>query len=99
MSARIACGLSTAADPHAGAIEAARKVAAELSGVSIDLAVVFASGAHLAAPEATLEGVHDELSPDVLVGCGAGGVVGGGREIEGGTAVAVWAAGFDDGVV
>jgi small ligand-binding sensory domain FIST len=99
MSVRIACGLSTAADPHAGAIEAAAKVAAELSDASIDLAVVFASGAHLAAPEATLEGVHDELSPDVLIGCGAGGVVGAGREIEGGTAVAVWAAGFDDGIV
>jgi small ligand-binding sensory domain FIST len=99
MSARIACGLSIAADPHAGVIEAAAKVAAELPGASIDLAVVFASGAHLAAPEATLEGVHDELSPDVLIGCGAGGVVGTGREIEGGTAVAVWAASFDDGVV
>jgi len=96
---RIACGLSTAADPRTGAIEAAAKVAAELSGASVDLAVVFTSGAHLAAPEATLEGVHDELSPDVLVGCGAGGVVGAGREIEGGTAVAVWAAAFEDGVV
>src|SRR4051812_7747607 len=98
MTVRIACGLSTASDPHAGALEAAATVAAQLDG-GIDLAVVFASGAHLADPERTLEGVHDVLAPDLLVGCGAGGIVGGGREIEGGTAVAVWAASFDDGVV
>jgi small ligand-binding sensory domain FIST len=99
MSVRIASGLSTASDPRAGAVEAAAKVAAELDGHSIDLAVVFACGAHLAAPEATLEGVHDALQPDVLVGCGAGGVVGDGREIEGGTAVSVWAAAFENGIV
>ncbi|MDP2709890.1 MAG: FIST C-terminal domain-containing protein [Solirubrobacteraceae bacterium] len=99
MSVRIACGLSTASDPRTGAVEAAAKVAAELPDASIDLAVVFASGAHLASPEATLEGVHDALAPDVLIGCGAGGVVGDGREIEGGTAIAVWAAAFEHGVV
>lgn len=99
MSVRIACGLSTAADPRTGAIEAAAKVAAELDGLTIDLAVVFASGAHLASPEATLEGVHAALAPDVLIGCGAGGVVGDGREIEGGTAVTVWAAAFENGFV
>ncbi|MDX6678421.1 MAG: hypothetical protein QOE31_2473 [Solirubrobacteraceae bacterium] len=99
MTVRIACGLSTASDPRAGAIEAAAAVAAELHDRSIDLAVLFASGAHLAAPEATIEGVHDVLAPDVLIGCGAGGIVGGGREIEGGTAVTVWAASFEDGSV
>jgi small ligand-binding sensory domain FIST len=99
MTVRIACGLSTAPDPRAGAVEAAATVAAKLHDANVDLAVVFASGAHLAAPEATLEGVHDVLEPDVLIGCGAGGIVGGGREIEGGTAVTVWAASFADGAV
>jgi small ligand-binding sensory domain FIST len=80
-------------------VEAAAEVAEALAGETIDVVVVFASGAHLAAPEATLEGVHDELEPGVLIGCGAGGVVGGGREIEGGTAVTVWAACFDEGTV
>ena len=47
-----------------------------------DLVVVFASGAHLAAPEATLEGVHEALAPAALVGCGAGGVLGARREVE-----------------
>ena len=36
--------------------------------------------------------VHDRLQPRHLVGCGAGGVVGGGREIEEGPAAVVWAA-------
>lgn len=96
---RIACGLSTAADPRAGAVEAAAKVAAELDDAAVDLAVVFASGAHLAAPEATLAGIHEALAPEVLIGCGAGGVVGDGREIENGTAVTVWAAAFENGIV
>ena len=96
---RIACGLSTAADPRAGAVEAAAKVAAELTGATIDLAVVFASGAHLAEPDATLSGVHEALAPEVLIGCGAGGVVGDGREIEDGTAVTVWGAAFGNGSV
>ena len=99
MSVRIACGLSTASDPRVGAVQAAAKVATQLSGRSIDLAVVFACGAHLAAPETTLEGVHDALQPDVLIGCGAGGIVCDGREIERGTAVAVWAAAFENGIV
>ncbi len=54
--------------------------------------LVFCSGGHLAAPEATLEGVHEALAPGTLVGCGAGGVLAAGRELEGGTAVTVWAA-------
>jgi small ligand-binding sensory domain FIST len=99
MTVRIACGLSTASDPRAGAIEAAADAAALMLGASVDLAVVFASGAHLASPAATIEGVHDVLAPDVLVGCGAGGIVGAGREIENGTAVTVWAASFEDGAV
>lgn len=99
MTVRIACGLSTASDPATGAVEAAANVAARMPATDIDLVVVFASGAHLAAPLATIEGVHDVLAPDSLIGCGAGGIVGDGREIEGGTAVTVWAASFGDGAV
>jgi len=74
---------------------AARSAASGLGGAPADLAVVFASGSHLVAPEATLEGVHAVLAPEALVGCGAGGVLGSGREHESGTALAVWAAAFD----
>ena len=97
MSAQGRSGISTAPDPLAGALEAAQHAAEGLGGRPADLALVFASGAHLAAPEATLEGVHGALAPASLVGCGAGGVLGAGRELESGTAVAVWAAALGDG--
>jgi small ligand-binding sensory domain FIST len=80
-----------------GAVEAAIAARSGLDGRRADVAVVFAAGAHLAAPEATLEGVHEALSPGQLVGCGAGGVLGAGREVEGGTCVAVWAAALGAG--
>jgi small ligand-binding sensory domain FIST len=97
VSVRIGCGLSTGPDPRLAAIDAGQQAHAALAGARADVVCVFASGTHLAAPEATLEGVHEALAPPVLVGCGAGGVVADGREIERGTAVAVWAAALGDG--
>ena len=58
---------------------------------------MFASGNHLAAPEAVLEAVHEALEPARLSGCAAGGVIGARREVEHGTAVSVWAAHLGDG--
>ena len=95
MSVRIGVGISTQLDPLAGASEAASDAAEALDGEPVDLALVFASGGHLAAPEVLLEAVHTTLAPQVLVGCGASGVLGAGRELESGTAVAVWAAAFE----
>jgi small ligand-binding sensory domain FIST len=97
MGVRIGCGLSTESDAREGAGEAAHAALRALDGADVDLAVVFASGTHLAAPEATLEAAHDALSPRALIGCGAGGVLGAAHEIEDGTAVAVWAAHLDGG--
>ena len=57
MGVRIGSGLSTEADARFGAAEAAAAARDALGGRACDIAVVFASGAHLAAPEATLEGV------------------------------------------
>jgi small ligand-binding sensory domain FIST len=94
---RVGTGLSDERDSPAGAAEAARAAAQGLDGAEADLALVFASGAHLADPEAMLAAVQAELAPAALVGCGAGGVLGGGRELEGGTGVAVWAAVLDGG--
>ena len=96
MTVRIGAGVSTGHDPRAAGVEAAGIAGAGLHGEPADLALVFASGANLAAPEATLEGVHSELAPRALLGCGAGGVLGAGRELESGTGVAVWAASFGD---
>jgi small ligand-binding sensory domain FIST len=97
MGVRIGTGISTHEDARVGAIEAAQAAGAALDGSHADLTVVFASGGHLAAPEATLEGIHESLRPSSLVGCGAGGVLGCGAEHEEGTAVAVWAASLGEG--
>jgi small ligand-binding sensory domain FIST len=98
MGVRIGTGISLHGDARVGAIEAAQEARAALDGAPADLAIVFAAGAHLAAPEATLEGVHEALRPPALIGCGAGGVLGAGAEhADGTTAVAVWAATLDDG--
>ncbi len=92
MSVRIGTGLSTVGDAREAALEAAVAARAGLGGQACDLAIVFASGMHLIAPEALLEAVHEALAPEELVGCGAGGVIGPHREIEEGTAVSIWAA-------
>jgi small ligand-binding sensory domain FIST len=97
MPVRIGTGLSTSPDQRAGALEAALTAREGLAGEPCDLAVVFASGTHLAAPEAVLEAVNEALDPGALVGCAAGGVIAARREVEEGTAVSVWAAHLDGG--
>jgi small ligand-binding sensory domain FIST len=97
VSVHIATGLSTTPDARAGALEAASAAARALDGRPCDLAVLFASGAHLAAPETTLAAIHEMLAPATLVGCGAGGVISDAREVEDGTAVSVWAASLGEG--
>jgi small ligand-binding sensory domain FIST len=94
---RVGTGLSDEQDSRVGAGRAARAAAQQLRGAEADLALVFASGAHLADPEEMLAAVHAELAPVALIGCGAGGVLGQGRELEGGTGVAVWAAALEGG--
>ncbi len=98
MPVRIGTGLSTSPDQRAGALEAALTAREGLAGEPCDLAVVFASGTHLAAPEAVLEAVGEALDPGALVGCAAGGVIAARREVEDGTAVSVWAAHLDGGM-
>jgi small ligand-binding sensory domain FIST len=97
MPVLIGAGLSTSPDPRAGALEAAMTAREGLAGARCDLAIVFASGTHLAAPEAVLEAIGEALEPGVLAGCAAGGVIGARREVEDGTALSVWAAHLGDG--
>jgi small ligand-binding sensory domain FIST len=97
MSVRIGTGLSTSPDPWTGAQAAAAMARDRLIGDPCDVCLVFASGAHLAAPEATLEIVADVLAPAQLAGCGAQGVLGDGLEVERGTGVSVWAASLGAG--
>ena len=97
MSIRIGTGVSTEHDPLEAGTAAGQAAAVALGGAPADLALVFASGSHLVVPEAILEGVQASLAPGALVGCGAGGVLGEGRELEQGTGLAVWAAALDGG--
>ncbi len=97
MAVHIGTGLSTARDPLEAGRAVAEQTSEALQGAGADLAFLFLSGAHLAAPEAVVESVQDPLSPGTLLGCGAGGVIGDRRELESGTAVAMWAAAFDGG--
>jgi small ligand-binding sensory domain FIST len=71
--------------------DAAREAERELDA-PCDLCLVFAGAPHLGLGKWLLSAVHEHLEPRHLIGCGAGGVVGAGREIEEGPAAVVWAA-------
>lgn len=77
--------------------EATERAASELVGAPCTLAVVFAGAAHLGHGEEILAAVREGLSPAALIGCGAGGVVGGSRELEEGPAAVVWALSSPNG--
>jgi len=97
VAVQIGVGLSTLSDPLEAGTEAGASAAQSLGNGRPDLALVFLAGRPLAAPEATLEGVREALGPTALVGCGAGGVLARGRELEQGSATAVWAASLAGG--
>jgi small ligand-binding sensory domain FIST len=94
---RIGTGLSQALDAREGALAAAGAARDGLGGAACDIAMVFASGAHLADPDVTLAAVHEVLAPAALAGCGAGGVLATRVEVERGTSVSVWAAALEGG--
>jgi small ligand-binding sensory domain FIST len=91
MSVRVAVGISDDFDAVSAFDEAAVSARDGLEGATCDLCFVFAGAPHLGHGEEILAVAHDRLAPRVLMGCGAGGVVGGGREIEEGTGAVVWA--------
>lgn len=91
MHERIATGLATTEAGAAAYAEAAEAAARRLEGAPVDLVAVFAGAAHLADVDEGLAAVRDRLRPRAVIGCGAQGVVGEGRELESG-GVAVWAA-------
>lgn len=90
MSVTVGVGVSEQPDTELAFTEAAQRAADELGG-KCDLAMVFAGAPHLDRAPDILEAVHVGLAPRALLGCGAGGVVGGGREIEEGPGAVVWA--------
>jgi small ligand-binding sensory domain FIST len=88
---RAAVGVSESFDTVEAAAEAANRAAASLQG-PCDLAVIFASGQHLGMAKWLLSEVHERLEPRALLGCGAGGTLAAGRELEESPGVVVWAA-------
>jgi small ligand-binding sensory domain FIST len=98
MHARVGAGLAYGNQGVDGFAEAAARAALGLGGGPCDLALVFAGAENLDHVEEGLAAVGDRLHPDALVGCGAQGVVGSGRELEEG-GVAVWAASLPEAEV
>ncbi|HUF32551.1 MAG TPA: FIST N-terminal domain-containing protein [Acidimicrobiales bacterium] len=60
-------------------------------GEAPDLALLFVSTAHTGAVDDIAGAVRDLLRPSTLLGCTTATVVGGGREVEQGPAIALWA--------
>jgi len=60
------------------------------------LVLVFPSGQHAASPEALRAALREAYPDAVFAGCGAAGVIGGGHEAEGMTALSVTAAVLPD---
>lgn len=87
---RIGASLSRSSDADLAAVEAADAAAQTLNDLPCRLSVVFASPEHADALAAVGAAVHARLSPEVLLGAIAQGVVGPGREVETGPAVSVW---------
>ena len=90
-TAQVSVGASESFDTVEAAAEAADRARAGLEA-SCDLAFVFASGHHLGMAKWLLSEVHERLEPRALLGCGAGGTVAGGHELEDTPGIVVWAA-------
>jgi small ligand-binding sensory domain FIST len=76
--------------------EAASRAQLGLGGAPADLVAVFAAAPNLGSIEEGLAAVEARLGPRALMGCGAQGVLGAGRELEQ-AGVVVWAASLGGG--
>jgi small ligand-binding sensory domain FIST len=88
---QVSVGASESFDTVEAAAEAADRARAGLEP-GCDLAFVFASGHHLGMAKWLLSEVHERLEPRALVGCGAGGTLADGHELEDTPGIVVWAA-------
>jgi small ligand-binding sensory domain FIST len=98
MAVSVAVGVSDERDAVAAFATAASQAGEGLTG-GCDLALVFAAAPHLGEAREIVGAVHDRLAPRSLIGCGAGGVLGGGRELETGPGAVVWALSAPDGTI
>ena len=88
---------------HPTPVEAAGEVAGELlerfGDTRPDLLVCFASPHHVGAFDDIVGGLRKLLDPEVMIGCTAVGVAGGGIEVEDAPGLSVFAASFGAGKV
>ena len=84
--------VSGTTDSGQAAEEVAREIHEQLAGQRADLAVLFVSGEHADGEQEICDAVLEKVSPRVLIGCSAGGVIGDGREIEDRPGVSLTAA-------
>jgi small ligand-binding sensory domain FIST len=97
---RCAEGLSTEPDTGAAIDEALGQVEAGHGGEPGDLALIFASIHHADGLARAARAVRDRgLGRAAVLGCTCESVVGAGREVEGGPALAVWSASLPGAVV
>lgn len=99
MATRIAVGFSEERSTADAFAAAADDAIFGLGDVAPGLCVVFAGGAHLPELEAGLAVLNERLGEVPMIGCGAGGVVAPGRELEDGPGVIVWLGSLPDGEV
>lgn len=84
--------VSTATPIEAALREVAGAVGRDLGGATPDLAVVFVAEQHQHEYERAPALLRTLLAPRVVIGCSAGGVIGGGREVERQAGVSLTAA-------
>jgi small ligand-binding sensory domain FIST len=89
--ARFAAALSTSDDTAGAVRDTAAQVLQGLGGPP-DLALAFVSLAHGDALESLPAWLCEALQTETLLGCTGESIVGGGREIEDGPALSLWAA-------
>ena len=89
---RFASCLSTHTDSDRAIEEVVASVRAELGDTAPDLVTCFVSHHHGAAIETLGPRLSVALNAQALIGCTGEGIVGTGREVERGAALAVWAA-------
>ena len=94
---RYAAALSLHPTPVEAVGEVAGEILERFDGDRPDLLVCFASPHHVGAFEDIAHGLRKLLEPDAMIGTTAVAIAGGGREIEDGPALSVFAASFAAG--
>src|SRR6266550_581960 len=89
---RVGAGISTRRSGLAAAEDALGAALAPLDGAIPDLAFLFVAPQFEDELESIIESANASLGGGTLLGCVAGGVIGGAREVEDAPAVSAWAA-------